>query len=325
MDYKHLRRLYFDIDLYEGLIIDRSSQDLKSCIHYIEKVIRLTSGEEIRVFNHKAEYLVKYDNFKLNIIKLLRFNSLLLDLDNSFCILNPDCRLSQDLETDTHKTNLETDTHKTNLGTNLESNSNSILSSNPSLKNVFTSDYQCTLGATPKINLWIGMLKLSNFSDAIQMLSQFEVANIYPIYTERVQLSKKDAKNLNLKRYREIAITSTEQSEKFEPTKVHDIMDLNTMIAQHNKEDSTKLIIACDENRSNLAALKCISQHTNLRQYSEITIIIGPEGGFSVKESEIINSIPGVLYLSFTNILKSQVASVSAVAIIEFLLTSQLH
>lgn len=203
-----------------------------------------------------------------------------------------------------------------------------------------------------KLSLACAILKPNSMSESISSVAQFNLYAIYPIITDRVQI-----KNINLDRYKNIILSSTQQSEKLNLIEMNKISDLEKFLTEKSKIAN---LICCDEAfyyknnenivnicNSNIDALKddikstpnityaksndnqenCINifslkeQLQKLDFSKEFIILIGPEGGFTEHESFMISKYSPI-YLNFASILRAETCAISAIVLIEQILLS---
>jgi 16S rRNA (uracil1498-N3)-methyltransferase len=124
---------------------------------------------------------------------------------------------------------------------------------------------------------------------AIQKATELGVSKIIPCITEFTNIRKINAKNLN-----DNAIEAAEQSERLDIPRIEKQVDLTTLLS--NWPEDRKLIY-CDEKikekRSIIDLLTPVKDDEN-----KWAVLIGPEGGFSDSEQELITKSKNVLSVS---------------------------
>ena len=156
-----------------------------------------------------------------------------------------------------------------------------------------------------KISIAISIIKGSRFFLALEKLCELGITNIYPIFCNRSQY-----RDMNLERARKCLIEASEQSNRFDIPKIHSVTSLDKFLANY---DSKKIII-CNENSNpedNLLKLKSMINDKDL------CFLIGPEGGFDLKELEKLSSLVNISLGK--NILRAETAAISLISQIQLL------
>ena len=129
--------------------------------------------------------------------------------------------------------------------------------------------------------------------------TEIGVNNFIPIISE-----KSVVKNLNIKRAKKIIKESCEQSNQLYLPDIYEVQKLEKKLKFINKNS---IIFFADINSSN----KKISEEVKNSKSHEFYLLIGPEGDFSLKEREILNSMKNCIPFSLgQNILRSETAAV---------------
>ena len=146
----------------------------------------------------------------------------------------------------------------------------------------------------------------------LQKSCELGVSEIIPINTTRsvVKLDKKETKKID--RWNKILKEASEQSKRIVIPKVNEILDIKDL---SNLDYDIKIL--CTVNELSTSIKKVLSKDLN---GAKIILVIGPEGGFTDKEEEIlINS--GYISTSFGNrVLRTETASLYALSIINYIL-----
>jgi 16S rRNA (uracil1498-N3)-methyltransferase len=133
-----------------------------------------------------------------------------------------------------------------------------------------------------EIKLYQALSKGDKMETIIQKAVECGACEIIPFSSERcvVKLDKKDEKK-KIERYQKIAEGGAKQSGRGIIPKVERILDYKSMIAEASK---CSLAIFCYEG-DNTKSLKEILRESKINK--DISIVIGSEGGFSLKEVEM--------------------------------------
>ena len=140
-------------------------------------------------------------------------------------------------------------------------------------------------------DIWLvfAPIKHHRMSLAIQKATELGVSKIIPCITEFTNIRKINAQNLH-----DNAIEAAEQSERLDIPRIEKQVDLTTLLS--NWPEDRKLIY-CDEKikekRSIIDLLKPVKDDEN-----KWAVLIGPEGGFSDSEQELITKSKNVLSVS---------------------------
>ena len=150
-----------------------------------------------------------------------------------------------------------------------------------------------------KISLIFSLIKSSKLDYLIQKCTEIGVNSFIPVISE-----KSVVKNLNIKRAKKIIKESCEQSNQLYLPDIYEVQKLEKKLKFINKNS---IIFFADINSSN----KKISEEVKNSKSHEFYLLIGPEGDFSLKEREILNSMKNCIPFSLgQNILRSETAAV---------------
>ena len=167
-----------------------------------------------------------------------------------------------------------------------------------------------------KITLYQAMLKGDRFDIVLRKCTELGVSTFVPIITERtvVRRSSEPRTNSRMERWRRIVTEAAEQSrraripEALAPVSLEDALRSQPSLA----------LMPWEEERS--SGLKdTISKIRNEgRGFSEVSIIIGPEGGFTAEEADLAHH-HGVQTVSLgQRILRAETAAIASVAAVCF-------
>ena len=123
--------------------------------------------------------------------------------------------------------------------------------------------------------LMLCLIKIDKMLDAIDNAVQLGVTEIIPVIAQRSQIH-----TINIQKFSRRIIEATEQSERFSPPLLHQIIKLT----DYNSSFSNTTIFANENEdlRHNI---------TQLNLEGCITAIIGPEGGFTDNELEFLHHL----------------------------------
>jgi 16S rRNA (uracil1498-N3)-methyltransferase len=165
--------------------------------------------------------------------------------------------------------------------------------------------HNCLRKPVKELVLILGLciIKANKMEDAIDMAVQLGISEIVPLIAQRSQMS-----SINYERIMKCIIRATEQSERLQPPILRDVTTLTEFC---NKSEGCTIIYA-NENEiigNSINDISCALDN--------ISLIIGPEGGFSEEERIMLSSQHCYSISLGTNILRSETAVVTALAEIQ--------
>ncbi len=158
-------------------------------------------------------------------------------------------------------------------------------------------------------NIWLAFspIKQNPLNFVIQKGTELGVQKFIPILSERTVVRK-----INIQRIKKIIVEASEQSNRISIPEISKPEMLKNFLLNFSKNGS---IIFCDIN-SNQNNLKNIFKE---KDEGPICILIGPEGDFSENERKMIIDHNQTFSVSLAkNILKSETAAISAIAIVNY-------
>ncbi len=151
-------------------------------------------------------------------------------------------------------------------------------------------------------DLWVifAPIKQNRMRIAIQKATEIGVSKIIPCFTEYTNFNK-----INLNNLYQNTIEASEQSERLDIPSIEKVVDLKSLL--QNWPNDRKLIY-CDEkntdNKSIIEAIIPLKKTTN-----KWSVLVGPEGGFSATEQNMILKNNNVVPVSLgKTILRSDTA-----------------
>lgn len=153
----------------------------------------------------------------------------------------------------------------------------------------------------PKIHLFQGLLKREAFNDVMYLSAQMGVTQVTPLITQKVQRSwggQKEAERLE-----KVMIAGCEQAKQYVLPILND--PLNFLSLQLAMQEPETLSLFCEP--TGKPFIECL-QALATKKYSSINIFIGPEGGFTLQEQELLRTANIQAYALTNSILRSQEA-----------------
>ncbi len=162
------------------------------------------------------------------------------------------------------------------------------------------------------IELYQGLAKGSKMDTIIQKSVELGVNKVIPMMTKRsiVKLDKK-SESKKIERWQKIADEAAKQSKRSFIPIVENVMDIKEVI---EKSDSYDLMIIAYE----LESTQKLKEIIRDKEYKNIAVLIGPEGGFS--EEEVSKSLEsGLTTISLgKRILRTETAGVTCISILQY-------
>ena len=156
------------------------------------------------------------------------------------------------------------------------------------------------------IELAICLVKKNPMETILQKATELGVSKIIPIQSERTEV-----KELNFERANKIVVEATEQSNQLAPPEISDVIKLKDFLK--NLDSSSKLLFADVNSKDNLKA-------EILKGAKSLSVLIGPEGDFTLSERAFILENPNVVPFTISrNILRSDTAVISAISLVNFI------
>lgn len=156
--------------------------------------------------------------------------------------------------------------------------------------------------ASPDVWLLFTPLKKENTDIVVQKAVELGVSKLLPVQTEYTAVSK-----IKIERLQNQIIEAAEQSRRQDLPKIEPLTDLQNVLLKWEKN---RKLIYLDETGAG-SSFVAQSQFMN----EPAAFLIGPEGGFSKKELEILKNMSYTVGISLGNrILRSETAAIAALA-----------
>ena len=155
-----------------------------------------------------------------------------------------------------------------------------------------------------KYNLYLAQSPLRSDSQLtiMEKATELGIRGIYPIYTDNCALKKSVAVQ-KISKWQKIMYEASKQCERANIPNCYELTDLKSVL-DHNKFD--RIIALCERNTN--GSFKDYLRKNKVKDNENILLIIGPEGGFSQKEFDLLKS-KNLPMLSLGNlILKAETA-----------------
>tara|TARA_Y100000768_G_scaffold352882_1_gene304783 strand:- start:329 stop:1069 length:741 start_codon:yes stop_codon:yes gene_type:complete len=156
-------------------------------------------------------------------------------------------------------------------------------------------------------DIWLifAPIKLFRMNITIQKATELGITRFVPCITKNTNQSKINIRNLKMN-----IIEATEQSERLLIPSIDEPIEMDKIVEKFPKD---RCLIFCNENHEKLPMI----YNALLKQvdyYKKWAVLIGPEGGFSKEEEEMILSLPSTISVSLgERILRSDTATTAAI------------
>ena len=160
---------------------------------------------------------------------------------------------------------------------------------------------------TTEPDIWLAFAPVKNA--AIHFLAQkateLGVSALHPVFTDRTVVSRVNTEKLSAN-----TIEAAEQCERLTIPSVEEGQPLTTFLSQFPQG---RTLIYCDESGKGQPITAALQQAA--KTTSQWAILIGPEGGFSAQEREILHKHPNTLPVGLgPRILRADTAALAALA-----------
>lgn len=162
----------------------------------------------------------------------------------------------------------------------------------------------------PDIHYLFAPLKHARVDYMAQKATELGAARLIPVLTMHTI-----ARRVNTDRLRANAIEAAEQCNLLAVPEVDEPIELDRLLESWSPE---RRLIYCDESssaRNPLPALEALAAESPL---PPLAVLIGPEGGFSSGEQEMLRSHPAVLPISLgPRIMRADTAAIAALTVVQ--------
>ena len=156
----------------------------------------------------------------------------------------------------------------------------------------------------PNLSLLFAPIKKARTDFIIEKATELGVQTIQPVFTDYCQTNR-----VRIDRFESLAIEAAEQTERMDIPDIRDALALPKVLSEWN---SDRPLIFCDES----ADAAPLSKYSKQLHEKPAAILIGPEGGFSPKERQMLRSLDFVIPITLgPRILRAETAVVSALTL----------
>ncbi|MBZ0185485.1 MAG: 16S rRNA (uracil(1498)-N(3))-methyltransferase [Candidatus Obscuribacterales bacterium] len=174
----------------------------------------------------------------------------------------------------------------------------------------------------PSLTVFMPILKKTDrFEWALQKLTELGVDEIRPVYAERSIVRPGNTPEPRMDRWMSITTEATEQSERYRTPRIYAPAPLEEILISSSQSRLSRCSFICAERSKSPHLVRLIYDASDNFapspvSASNISIFIGPEGGFSDTEIEIARESGITLCSLGKTILRSETAAVVAAGLI---------
>lgn len=171
-----------------------------------------------------------------------------------------------------------------------------------------------------RVTLYQGIPKAAKMETIIQKNVEMGVDTIVPVFMERTVVVDKGQFGKKLSRWQKISDEAVKQCKRSVIPQVREPIGFADMVKELC-EGGSDLVICPYENEENRTMKDCLREFASSEEklsQPRIAVIIGPEGGFSDKETEKLCGIGTELVTLGKTILRTETAGLAAIAMIMY-------
>lgn len=166
-----------------------------------------------------------------------------------------------------------------------------------------------------KITLYQGIPKGSKMDEIIQRSVELGVLTIAPVFMERTVVVDRGNFGKKLARWQKISAEAVKQCRRGLVPQVSEPQDFAALLDELSNYD---LVVFPYENEENYTLKDLLRQEAAGRAIKTVAVLIGPEGGFSEKEAQMLAD-RGIAGVSLgRTILRTETAGPAAIAMIMY-------
>lgn len=168
------------------------------------------------------------------------------------------------------------------------------------------------------LTLFVALLKGDKMDLVIQKAVELGVKKIVPFISENTIVRLDEKSRIKKKnKYQMIANEACKQCGRTDLVMVDDIITSNKSLLEKLSEYDVNIFAYENENKNN--SLHEIMKYVKSKKYRNISMIIGPEGGFTLDEAKDIKALGKTKCISLgTRILRAETAAISLISIIMY-------
>ena len=164
-----------------------------------------------------------------------------------------------------------------------------------------------------KIDLYQGLPKSDKMDLIVQKTTELGISSIIPVITDRVIVKlEKGNENKKIERWNKIAAEAAKQSGRQLIPTVENVVNLEKIVENLAKYDIVIVPFECEKDSTLKNILKNVKN-----KVENIAVVIGPEGGFSENDIQILEKATNVRKVSLgKRILRTETAGLATVSML---------
>lgn len=165
-----------------------------------------------------------------------------------------------------------------------------------------------------EIYLYQGLPKAAKMDLIVQKAAELGVMSITPVVTERVVVKNEIGEYKKSDRWNRIALEACKQCKRTIIPKVKGIIEFPALLEELKAMD---LIVVPYENEEG-TGIKSIIPNININKIKTAAVIIGPEGGFTEEEIDILRNMGAHIVTLGPRILRTETAGFVCASLLQY-------
>lgn len=158
------------------------------------------------------------------------------------------------------------------------------------------------------ITLCLPLLTEQKFSFVLQKATELGIDEIIPIITERSIVNLKDKQDKKIERWNRICKEAAEQSKRLDIPKINEVKRINDL-----NLDGLKVVCSTKEKSK---TIKNVLQNTT--NCDRIIMMVGPEGGLTFKEEDLLISLGFIPVTLGNNIMRVETVPIFMLSVLNY-------
>ena len=158
------------------------------------------------------------------------------------------------------------------------------------------------------ITLCLPLLTEQKFSFVLQKATELGIDEIIPVITERSIVNLKDKQDKKIERWNRICKEASEQSKRLDIPKISEVKKISDL-----NLDGLKIVCSTKEKSK---TLKNVLQNTT--NCDRMVMMVGPEGGLSLKEEDVLISLGFIPVTLGNNIMRVETVPIFMLSILNY-------
>jgi 16S rRNA (uracil1498-N3)-methyltransferase len=161
---------------------------------------------------------------------------------------------------------------------------------------------------TSEPDIWLAFAPVKNAAIhfVAQKATELGVSALLPVFTDHTIINRVSTDKLLAN-----AIEAAEQSERLTVPEIHEAQKLTAFLSTFPQD---RTLVFCDESGQGAPIISALKNHRS----PKLALLIGPEGGFSTKELDILHKHPHVIAVGLgPRILRADTAALAGLACLQ--------